>query len=95
MSQSSRSSSVTRALPTRRSPRLFAAAAAVLLFAGVQAYTADGQQAASAAARPLKVLLLGEGDAHPSTTALYTALAPGLRAAWHPAHARHQRRPTR
>ncbi|HUR32170.1 MAG TPA: ThuA domain-containing protein, partial [Vicinamibacterales bacterium] len=46
------------------------------MFVGVHASSGDGQSAPSAAARPLKVLLLGEGDATHSTTALYTSLAP-------------------
>ena len=76
MSQSSSLSVVTHGAARGLRRALFASAAAVLLFAGVHAYSGDTQPAASAAARPLKVLLLGEGDATHSTTALYTSLAP-------------------
>ena len=69
MSQSSSLSAVTHGAARGLRRALFASAAAVLLFAGVHAYSGDGQPAASAAARPLKVLLLGEGDATHSTTA--------------------------
>ena len=75
MSQSSSLSAVTHGAARGLRRALFASAAAVLLFAGVHAYSGDGQPAASAAARPLKVLLLGEGDEPHSTTALYTSLA--------------------
>ncbi|MEO7275943.1 MAG: PVC-type heme-binding CxxCH protein [Vicinamibacterales bacterium] len=76
MSHSSSPSVVTRGARRGARRALFAAAAALLLFVGVHASSGDGQSAASAAARPLKVLLLGEGDATHSTTALYTSLAP-------------------
>jgi len=81
MSQLSSLSAVITQGATRGLRRaFFVAAAAVLLFAGVQAYSGGGQAGAQpgggAAPRPLKVLLLGEGDAAHSTTALYTSLAP-------------------
>jgi len=70
------SSSITRRTLRLGRRVLFALAAAALLFAGVQASSGGGQATGGAAARPLKVLLLGEGDATHSTTALYTSLAP-------------------
>src|SRR3954451_23173310 len=79
MSQFSSSSAViTRGVSRGLRRALFSAAAAVLLLAGVHAYSGEGQSAGGAPARPLKVLLLGEGDATHSTTALYTSLAPAL-----------------
>jgi uncharacterized protein len=56
----------------------FAAAAALMLLAGVRGYTADGQQSASNAPRPLKVLFLGDGDGTHQSADLFTALAPVL-----------------
>ena len=77
-SMSQFSSSITRRTLRLGRRVLFALAAAALLFAGVQASSGGGQATGGGAARPLKVLLLGEGDATHSTTALFTSLAPVL-----------------
>ena len=77
MSQfSSPSGKMTRRTGQAVRRALFASAAAVLLLVGVHAYSGEGQSAGAVQARPLKVLLLGEGDATHSTTTLYTSLAP-------------------
>ena len=55
---------------------LVIAGAAALLFAGVQASGGDGQAPAATAARPLKVLFLGDGDGTHQSAGLYTSLAP-------------------
>ena len=57
---------------------LSAAAALLLLLAGVKASTTDGQSPSSSAARPLKLLLLGDAVGTHQSADLYAAIAAGL-----------------